>query len=236
MAKQGLQGAQNTHIAIGRAEDSIYPVGSGQVESLLGDGRGLMREQVIGFLAEKFADVVDVHICLSEPPVYCVGALETTISLVMPHVSRRLDLLIVSTDLERVFTRTEFETFCALLPEKRAVIQGGFERVWLDQPGRMLLYANQQGGFRVHCPVNKDNIAGTFGRALVAWKGGAARALRCSACGEQHQLETCELRPPGAFACSAIVFSDVEGTALSAEVGAVLTDTLGPVRVVLRRR
>lgn len=154
----------------------------------------------------------------------------------MPHVSHRLDLLVVSTDMERVFTRTEFETFVARLPKKTAVIQGGFERVWLDQPGRMLLYANQQGGFRVHCPVNKDNIAGLFGRALVAWKGGAARALGCSACGEQHLLETCELRPPGAFACSAIVFSDVEGIALTVEAGEVLADTLGPVRVVLRRR
>jgi hypothetical protein len=154
----------------------------------------------------------------------------------MPHVSHRMDLLLVSTDMERVFTRTEFETFCARLPSENAVIQGGFERVWLDQPGRMLLYANQQGGFRVHCPVNNDNIAGLFGRALVAWKAGAARALRCSACGEEHPLETCELRPPGAFGRSAVVFSDVEGIALSAEASEVLADTLGPVHVLLRRR
>jgi len=112
---------------------------------------------------------------------------------------------------------------------------GGFARIWLDQPTRMVLYANQQGGFRVRCPVDDQSIAGAYGRALKAWRGGAARELVCPSCTQTHALDDCVLVPTGAFGSSAIVLSDVGTIELTERVHADLQAAIGPFRVVMRR-
>jgi len=119
--------------------------------------------------------------------------------------------------------------------EPNGLISGGFVRLWLDQPGRMVLYANQQGGFRVSCPQTGANIAAEFGAALSRWRSGAPRSLECSACKLAHALESCVLAPPGAFGASAIVFSDAGGIELNSRARSDLLSAIGPFHVVLRR-
>jgi hypothetical protein len=119
--------------------------------------------------------------------------------------------------------------------DRSGLISGGFERLRLDLPGRTVLYANQQGGFRVKCAQTGANIAAEFGAALLHWRSGGPRGLECSACGLPHALETCVLAPPGAFGASAIVFSDAGGIELSSRARSDLLSAIGRFHVVLRR-
>jgi hypothetical protein len=165
----------------------------------------------------------------------------------VPHTTHRIDLVVVSVDPESVILDTAFRdlkrswSLGKLLcgdsagDERGGLISGGFERLWLDLPGRMVLYANQQGGFRVGCPVAGKNIAGEFGAALVRWRAGEERSLICQACDEVHKLEQCVTAPPAAFGSSAIVFSDALGIQLSERARRDLVKAIGPIRVVLRR-
>lgn len=165
----------------------------------------------------------------------------------MPHASHRLDLLRVPADLD---APPDQEAWQRLLAAWRAdgrlagsgsgrdgdgLIQGGFRRLWLDDPGRLTLYANQQGGFRVSCPRGGANLAAEFSAALQRWREGADRGLPCPACGAWHALEAIPLSPPGAFARWAVVFSDVGSLELREDAEQALIAALGPLRPVLRR-
>jgi len=165
----------------------------------------------------------------------------------MPHPSHRLDLLVVPADPEAEIERAAFERLLESWeatgwiegdgpgPAVGELLPGGFARVWRDDPGRVVLYANQQGGFRVQCPDTEAIISPAFGAALVAWKHGEQRVLDCPGCGEPHALEDCELRPHGAFGRGAVVFADAASTLLSSNARAALAEALGPVDVVIRR-
>jgi len=165
----------------------------------------------------------------------------------MPHVSHRIDMLIVPAAPEGLWTASGIATLRANWQDRQWLdgeepgaavadfLPGGFARLRLDEPGRMVLYANQQGGFQVRCPDTGDNIAAAFGAALGQWKQGAPRSMQCPACGAEHALEACVLRPEGAFARMGLVLADVGSISLTAEAQASLEETLGPVRIVLRR-
>lgn len=165
----------------------------------------------------------------------------------VPRPTHRIDLVVVSVDPECLISA---EVFHGLLrgwgeakllrrdgvgDDPSGLISGGFSRLWLDLPGRMLLYANQQGGFRVMCPQTGANIASEFGAALLGWRSGAARSLQCSSCSEAHALEGCVLAPPGAFGASAIVFSNVGDIQLSSRARSDLESAIGAFHVVVRR-
>ena len=165
----------------------------------------------------------------------------------MPKVSHRIDLVVVSVEpellvLESVVSglQQRWEDNRLLLGDQigddpNGLISGGFKRLWLDQPGRMMLYANQQGGFRVSCPQKGGNIAKAFETALRAWRKSGPRSLVCPVCHAEHPLEACTLSPPGVFGSSAIVFSDVGGVQLTGRARADLLEAIGPFHVVLRR-
>jgi hypothetical protein len=119
--------------------------------------------------------------------------------------------------------------------DPNGLISGGFVRLWLDLPSRMVLYANQQGGFRVSCPQTGGNIAAEFGAALSRWRSGGPRSLECSACKLPHALESCVLAPPGVFGASAIVFSDAGDIELSSRTRSDLLSAIGSFHVVVRR-
>ena len=108
-------------------------------------------------------------------------------------------------------------------------------RIWFDDPGRTILYANQTGGFRALCPDCGENIAAAFGSAHLAWKRGSPRQVVCPACTHVIPLEDVDLRPPGAFSSWAVVFSGVEAADLTAEAKTALTRAIGDYRMVLRR-
>lgn len=160
----------------------------------------------------------------------------------MPHASSRIDLLVVPVDSRRaVDERAVMQLFGRWSlnergrgPTMSSIVDGGCERIWLDRPGRIVLYANQTGGFRVRCPDKGINISAEFGRSHREWKCGGPGLVDCP-CGTRHDLEACVLQPPGAFASWAIVFASTEGLALTDQAARDVREALGPYRVVLRR-
>ena len=158
----------------------------------------------------------------------------------MPLPSHRVELVFVPDSLTR---EPDAEAFAVVQAQWRAaglldgggLVIGGFGRVWLDRPGRLTLYANQQGGYHVRCGVTGGNLARLFSAAVQRWREGAARELRCPHCGQRHPLEEVVLSPPGAFARGGVVFTDVGGLELAAGVGAALERVLGDWREVIRR-
>jgi len=165
----------------------------------------------------------------------------------VPHPSHRIDILLVPDDPELVIRTAVFDELGQRWaksgwlrkdgpgPNVDGLVPGGFKRMWLDHPGRVVLYANQQGGFRVACPKTGDNIAAAFGLAVKRWRSGGARELECLACAGTHGLEACEMAPPGAFGASAIVLSDAQGISLTQKACAAVHEAIGPFHLVLRR-
>jgi len=115
------------------------------------------------------------------------------------------------------------------------LVQGGFRRIRLDDPGRLVLYSNQIGGFRVGCPHQEGAVVGAFREALIAWRAGGPRALVCPACGESHALEDLAYAPAASFGQLAVVISEVEDADITSEAAARVTEVLGPWRLVRRR-
>lgn len=159
----------------------------------------------------------------------------------MARPRRRLDLLWVPDDPDRALDPAAFEALRARWgsrgwldggPDAPA---GGFVRLWLDQPERATLYANQVGGFQVRCPAAGASVVPAFIAAVTAWRAGGARALTCPACGATHALEHLDCRPPIAIARGAVVLSDVRDAALSTAAQDELAAVTGPGRTVLRR-
>ena len=161
----------------------------------------------------------------------------------MPHASHRLDLLILPSQLDQAL---DVAAVAGLFKawgvdgqgrtaDNRAVVLGGCKRIWLDQPGRVILYGNQSGGFRVSCPKNGSNIAREFSVAHRRWKAGAPRSLNCPGCGERHGLEACAFHPAAAFSDWAVVFGDVGDTALMPRAIAQVKRALGETQLIMRR-
>ena len=160
----------------------------------------------------------------------------------MPHASHRLDLLVVPINphepLDEGVTARLFDEWGldggGRCENMERFIEGGCNRIWMDRPGRLWLYGNQLGGFRVRCPDTNTLISSEFGRAHRAWKAGAERVLACP-CGSDHGLDACIFSPPAAFATWAVVFSDIGGTALTPLGESSLHAAVGPYRVLTRR-
>ena len=165
----------------------------------------------------------------------------------MPHASHKLELLLVPNLPERSL---DLASIGSLFDEWRGrglvdgdgpgtklnqILPGGFVRIWIDSPGRVWLYANQQGGFRVQCPACGEHIAGEFNRAFLKWKTGGVRSVVCSHCDVHTDLNDCLHRPEAAFAQWAIVFSDVQSLEIDPEVYDEIEQTLGPMKVIVRR-
>ncbi|MFT5679558.1 MAG: hypothetical protein ACI8RZ_000462 [Myxococcota bacterium] len=163
----------------------------------------------------------------------------------MPRPSHRVDLLFVPTSLTLVPDAAAFDALKqAWTTEGRIgagadpdrIVLGGFRRLWLDLPGRLTLYANQQGGYYVRCPVDGGNIVPAFSAAVQGWRGGGGFSLTCTSCGALHSLDAVTLAPPGAFAQGAVVLSNVGGLTLAEGVAARLSAVLGGShREVVRR-
>ena len=154
----------------------------------------------------------------------------------MPHASHRLDLVLLPVDPEAEPDRPAFADFANRWSGRlEQAIVGGARGLRLDDPGRVSLYANQQGGFRVRCPRSGENLASAFSAAVERWRSGAPRAMCCPACGEEHALEEITLIPPGGFARFAVVFVDAATLNLEPEPRAELESALGPLREIARR-
>ena len=165
----------------------------------------------------------------------------------MPTVRHRLDLLLVPVAVEQPLERAAWDRLMVdwaqreiVLNESpgvraRDLISGGFRRLWLDEPGGIHLFANHQGGYRVHCPGCGVLVTGAFVPALANWRAGGERQLECPSCGQVTSLEHLTYRPEAAFARWAVVLSSVTAIDVEREARMEIERVLGPLRIVLRR-
>ena len=153
--------------------------------------------------------------------------------------SHRLDLLLVPQPPEQLpdpaNLLARWRERGWLEPRSSGIVEGGLARVRVDRPGRVILYANQQGGFGVTCPTCGANAVGAFSTAVTAWRAGADRVAACDACGERHPLEHYRCAPAAAFGRIAVVLHDVASAFLQEGVLAESQDLLGSLAVVRRR-
>lgn len=128
-----------------------------------------------------------------------------------PRPSHRLDVLLVPPDTAcaGAEVRALYETWVSEgfvvgnRPGPRAGEQmtGGFRHVRLDEPGRRVLYANQQGGFHVHCAHCSTPVA-----AALQPLGQTV----CPGCGVASTIEQLDCRPPVAVSHAALVLADAQ--------------------------
>ena len=122
-----------------------------------------------------------------------------------------------------------------VLSHKNAMIQGGFARLFLDQPEGMRFYGNHQGGYYVQCPTNSSNIVPSFVTAMKQWRQNQHRSLHCPSCEQSHDLNDLYFRPPAAFAMGALVIQNVDSTEICPTVLNDLQLWLGDFKLVLKR-
>jgi len=144
-----------------------------------------------------------------------------------------MDQVLDDESISRLFSEWGLDAQGRLVDSGR-LVEGGCARIWIDRPGRLWLYGNQAGGFRVVCPVNGQSISQRFGQAHRDWKAGGPRTLEC-VCGSTHALEDCVGRPPMAFGHWALVFSAVGGSRLTDRASRDVSRVIGDHSIVLRR-
>lgn len=117
-------------------------------------------------------------------------------------------------------------------PQAAAWMPEGFAGLRLDTPGRVALYANRQGGFRVDCPVTGELITPAFAEAWQRARGidrPDQHALVCPSCGHTHTLAETVGRPSFRFASLALQTIDAETLVPAPAAIERLTAVLGPV-------
>ncbi len=161
--------------------------------------------------------------------------------------SRRLDVIVVPEDpdldpigplrelYEDLLAREVITAEGAPGPAAARWMVGGFERLYLDDPGEMTLWANRQGGFAALCPTTSEVITAAFSTALTEARRGGAWALTCPSCGSRHALHEVRGRPAFAFASAALVTADAQAARLTEEGSMWTRRRLGSARVILRR-
>jgi hypothetical protein len=115
------------------------------------------------------------------------------------------------------------------------LVEGGFAKLMVVYPEKVLLYANHQGGYKVLCPIGHQGIAETFSYAVEEWRRGGARTMHCTACEQNHSLEDVILKPKGAFSNGALIFRGVESIHFTEVAKTDIKEILGKNQVVYRR-
>jgi hypothetical protein len=116
-----------------------------------------------------------------------------------------------------------------------SLVAGGFRRWRVDRPGRTVLYANQQGGFQVRCPVDGRGLVRELSRAIADRADlDPSRRIACG-CGATHRLDELTFLPDAAFGRTALVLHDAEDGRLTDSGARSVREALGPLRIILRR-
>lgn len=89
-------------------------------------------------------------------------------------------------------------------PRAEDLVDGGFAMLRVDRPGRIVVYGNRQGGYRVRCPGCGANQVPAFSAALPTLS-----RVRCEACEREHPIRGLRYEPPVAFGALCVELRDV---------------------------
>lgn len=87
---------------------------------------------------------------------------------------------------------------------------GRFRRLRVDDPGQVVLYANQVGGFQVRCPACSAPLAREFARL---------EPTTCPRCGTSSTTHELDCRPPVAVGRASLVLVDAQQADVPSEPG-----------------
>ena len=144
--------------------------------------------------------------------------------------------LVVDSVWSQLVQRAVIEEDGSAGPAASWLLEGGMARLRVDDPGTVVLYSNQSGGFRVSCPDCRANAVEALSSALGRWRSsGGPRRGTCPACGSEWALESLIFAPPAAFGRLSLVVADAGRGWLEDEASAFLDRQLGSHCVVARR-
>ena len=161
----------------------------------------------------------------------------------MPHASHRLDLYLVpmkpaenlASALDDLWVSLVLEQVIDALgwagPAASSWVLGGFGRMRIDRFDQPRIFANQQGGYRVHCP----QCGASAVRSLQLATQNGRHEAKCDNCGTTTGLNDLEYAPPAAFGRFAVVFTEAEDANPTPGALAALLSALCPCRLVWRR-
>ena len=155
----------------------------------------------------------------------------------MPFPRSQLDIICCRLEPDHPFTQSDFDRLHHEWQQvdPTELVTGGFRRFYFDRQSQAVLYANHQGGYRAFCPQCKRNVAASFSHSVSQWRLGNARIFACPHCARSYPLEDVKLRPHGAFATGAVVFSAVGSADLTEYAESSLKNVLGAYQLVYKR-
>jgi len=157
----------------------------------------------------------------------------------------RLDLICVPEGMDTIFAHERWTDLkptwleAGLLDQAGAptprMVDGGAAGLRIDLPTTRVVYANQLGGFRVHCPRCGVGVASEFAHAIERARNQGAIEVFCRACQATHPMDALHTRPPIRVGRSALVLQDAGGSRLSPLGASAIREWIGAFSVVLRR-
>lgn len=163
----------------------------------------------------------------------------------MPRPVSRLDLFVVPDQPDRTVDDAAVRALGQVSgwwgadgapgPQAAALGTDGFRLARIERHDRAVLYANQQGGFRVRCPACATGIVPGFTRLIASWRAGGDRVVTCAACGWSGGAEDCITEPPARLATAAVHLSHVGAAHVAHDALVAIAAHWGPVVVVGRR-
>ena len=116
---------------------------------------------------------------------------------------------------------------------------GSFHKLQIIESPRTRLFANHQGGYRVHCPNNDKIVTVDFVSGIAKWRTTQNSpediVVQCSACNEQHSLIEFVGKPMLAFGKYAFHFSAIESANINDTVAEDIEKNVGQFSLILKR-
>ena len=172
----------------------------------------------------------------------------------MPFPRHQLDIIICPNQCDFPFPTTDFTELLEIWqtegllgrdhvcnPQRpNDLIEGGFGRVYIDQPHSQRFYANHQGGYAVKCPNTQGNLVPNFIIKMQEWRQSQDRSVQyfsinCELCQQSHPLQTLNFQPQAVFAMGALVFQNVESVILQPRAQQQIAKILPDYQTVLKR-
>ena len=166
----------------------------------------------------------------------------------MPFPRSSLDLIIIPEQKDYLPTIKAEKKFLQVAQKQRWInnfsagpsaqefILNGFVSIRIERHEYPVLFANHQGGYRVHCPKCGSHLAKEFSTVMTKYrKDRSFFSIHCVSCTSSFQLDQLSFQPAAGFAKYALIIKDVNSIEISEEGVGLLSSLIADFQVVLKR-